>query len=83
MEHHSPLMTGAIDALAFVQHFPLIRCDQTRQEFHQGGFATARVSDDGDKLTFVQVEVDVVQHLAALAAFTVGLVDVFELQHDK
>ncbi len=82
LEHHTAIRPRSVDRLAIDQHFTCIGLLQTRDQRDQRGLAAAGETDDRDELAFVDAQVDVVEHDAALRAGAVGFGDAFKFQAD-
>ncbi len=67
LEHHADAARGAVERLAAVPHFTRIGLQQAGHQAQQGRLAGAGLPQQGDDFSFVQREVDVLQHRARSA----------------
>ena len=83
MESHAADLEGASDRLPINQNATLTGHFQSGREFHEGRFASPRRTDNGNKLTLVDGQVDVFDRIVFLRQelFVVG--EPYILEIDK
>src|SRR5262249_50095751 len=72
LEDNHPIQSGVGDLLAFENDSPFSCSFKTRNNIEQRALATAGVADHGDKLSFFDIEVNVLKHAEIPAPIGAG-----------
>ena len=78
LEHDAAVGAGAVHAFTVKEDFAGVGFGEAGEERHKGGLAGAGVADDGDELAFLDLEVDVVEDVAARPGRAEGFADVLD-----
>ena len=84
LENEAAILTRTFARLAFDQHFTAIGFGQSSDAIYQCGLAGTGETENGDKLSFGDIEVDVVEHIGSRSgSVDKELADVLQGQNGK